>query len=162
MARVLAKTKTWIIGKGSFILSRWYPRYNPLGEKVVKWHQCLLLPGFPIQLWTNNFFVYLENLLGKFIQPENKMLTVEDKRKALVLFFVGTWALSSWTLNEDIGCWTDFYIPYRKISLWIIFSSIKLHCTNTWHWWTSRYLYWNIQTFLETTKVVWAFFLCFV
>ena len=72
------------------------------------------------------------------------MSIAKDKRKDHVLFlFVSTWDLSSSMLNEEIGCWTHCYMPYRNISLWIIFSSIKLHCRDTWHWWTSRYLYWN-------------------
>ena len=72
------------------------------------------------------------------------MLIAEDKCKDAILFlFVSTWYLSSSMLNEEIGCWTHCYMPYRNISLWIIVSSIKLHYRDTWYWWTSRYLYWN-------------------
>ena len=45
----------------------------------------LLLPAFPIELWTESIFVGLENSLGRFIKLDKQMFHGVDKQRVTIM-----------------------------------------------------------------------------
>ena len=57
----------WRIGKGSLVLSRWHPAFDPLRGRIIKRHLWVPLPAFPFPLWSRDFLEGLANTIGCFM-----------------------------------------------------------------------------------------------
>ena len=70
-------------------------------------HLWLMLPGFPLLLWTNDVFVGLANHLGKFITLDEKMVSFEDK---MVIALMVEFDLSQGLLANVEIIWGNCYL----------------------------------------------------
>jgi len=76
---------TWLIGRGSIVLTRWHPGFNLRFERERIRYLWVSLCGLPIQFWHIDILVDLANMIGKYIYLDNAMLRSHDKRRALLL-----------------------------------------------------------------------------
>jgi len=45
---LLIMEKTWVINKGSLVLSKWHTMFNPLKEHILKHHLWMMMIWFPL------------------------------------------------------------------------------------------------------------------
>jgi len=75
----------WVIGRGSLVLGKWHPGFNLEKDPILKCHLWLMMPRFPLQLWTRNAMEDVKNVVGRFILLDDKMLSYVDKRITMIL-----------------------------------------------------------------------------
>ena len=75
----------WIIRDGSLVLWNWLVDFKPLTQKVYKRHLWVLFPWIPIQFWTEDLLIKINNHLWNFIVVEKVVLWSGDKRMAWVM-----------------------------------------------------------------------------
>jgi hypothetical protein len=57
----------WVVNSGSLMLKKWHLDFN-LDKEIVRHRRLwVLLPGFPLDLWSSETFKLFDNSIGKFI-----------------------------------------------------------------------------------------------
>jgi hypothetical protein len=58
---------SWIIDRGVLMLKRWTPGFSPYTESFSKRNMWMLLPDFPLELWSLPVFEAVANTVGRFV-----------------------------------------------------------------------------------------------
>ena len=77
--------KVWLYNEGSLFLKRWLINFNPSREKQTRRHIWMLLPSFPLELWTKDVLEGLENSVKKIIMVDKNSLHGMNKMVARVM-----------------------------------------------------------------------------
>jgi len=67
------------------MLKNWMPGFNPYEERFDKRGYWMLLPDFPIELWSKDVFISLANSVGRFLMVEDNCFRWNNKRLAWIL-----------------------------------------------------------------------------
>jgi len=117
--REIIEKSPWLIGRGSMVLQRWTPNFNPEHSRLRVRHLWVSLWGLPVQFWDRKLLVDLANQIGKFLFLDDGLFSSHDKRRALLLV--------EFDLDEGLPegidiCWNDetfhqaidyLFIPFR-------------------------------------------------
>lgn len=77
--------KFWVFKQGSLFLKRWHVNFDPLKESQGIRHLWMLIPGLPIELWSEELIMGLANAVGKFIRFDKHNRCGMDRRVAKVM-----------------------------------------------------------------------------
>jgi hypothetical protein len=75
----------WILDRGVLMLKRWTPGFHPFKSTFDKRWLWMIMPDFPIELWTSPILEMVANTAGKFIFFDQRSLNWSNKRAAWVL-----------------------------------------------------------------------------
>jgi hypothetical protein len=75
----------WAISGCSLMLKRWRVSFDPSTDYFHFHHLWVLLPGLPLQLWTEKALEAIGNELGRFICFDDSSLKGSDRRLARIL-----------------------------------------------------------------------------
>lgn len=84
--------------------------FNLVNRVVSKRHLWVLLPGLPLQLWSEEILELIANQLGKFMSVEKVSMCGEDRKMARVLVDLD---ISEGMPDSFQILWEDFIINQR-------------------------------------------------
>jgi hypothetical protein len=75
----------WTISGCSLMLKRWWISFDPASNYFRLRHLWVLLPGLPLQYWTDKALAAIGNELGRFICLDDSLLKGSDRKMARIL-----------------------------------------------------------------------------
>jgi hypothetical protein len=75
----------WILDRGVLMLKHWTPGFSPFSSSFSKRNLWMLLPDFPLELWSLPVFEAIANTVGKFVFFDSRSLNWINKCVAWVL-----------------------------------------------------------------------------
>jgi len=81
----VSSRSSWMIGRGSLVLSGWHVDFNPERDPINIRHLWMMLSGLPLQFLCKETLQDVANLAGKYIYLNESSLTSGDLRVAYVL-----------------------------------------------------------------------------
>lgn len=115
----LIMSRFWEFKKGSIYIKRWHLNFDPGKECQTLRRLWMIIPGLPIEIWTEEVVKGIANSVGRFIRFDKQNLFGMDRRYAKVMVEIDTkdglpaevfisWGSRTW--NQTL----DFYkIPFR-------------------------------------------------
>lgn len=116
----------WAFKDVSLILKKWHLDFDPLKELQTRRHLWMLLPGFPLVLWTESILTGLANKLGTFVRSDKSSLFGMEKRVAQVMV--------EFDLNKGLPAeveiiWGNHTFRQRLDYFGVSFRCFKCRCT---------------------------------
>lgn len=78
-------SKVWLVKRGSLMLKKWHPGFNPEKEFVRFMHLWVPMPGCPQVFWSREAFKEIGDEIGKFLFTEPQHLNGPDKQVGRML-----------------------------------------------------------------------------
>lgn len=109
----------WEFKRVSLFIKRWHLNFDPLKENQTLRHIWMLIPGLPIELWTEDVIKGIADSVGRFVRFDKQNLFGMDRRYAKVMVEIDlkgglptevviAWGARVWNQTLDF-----FMIPFR-------------------------------------------------